>query len=268
MELVAAQSHDDRFDRRANEQHEQDHAAIETLRRAMQHDGGHQTEEKRGRDERPDAQSERGDPGRRPHRATTAQVRVREGAQHEARALDDHEPDRAPPRRGRDAKPFARQLGDVDAVDACHYAEPPYFGHAQMTSGGTASNVPTTRPHGVKINMIKPTAVPSAAGKDQIVGPGSSMRRTGVASRALVNRSSRRSRASPVTTGRSSGRAGSQLGSRLITTGMSAKLPGGGGELVAHSSVSAPHGSLPARGPVKRLTIRFATVTRTPRARI
>src|ERR1700689_5015819 len=47
----------------------------------------------------------------------------------------------------------------------------------------------------------------------------------------------------------SSGCFRSHSGRRLLTTGILAKSYSGGGELVAHSSVHASHGSLPAASP-------------------
>src|SRR5215471_9835013 len=49
----------------------------------------------------------------------------------------------------------------------------------------------------------------------------------------------------------SSGCFRSQSGRRLFTTGVVAKLYGGGGELVVHSRVHASQGSLPASLPLK-----------------
>src|SRR5947207_723109 len=66
-----------------------------------------------------------------------------------------------------------------------------------------------------------------------------------------VIRISGRSVLRPVTTGISSPYA--HKPSRLVMTGVSTKLYGGGGDVVAHSSVSAPHGFGPASSP--RLTL-------------
>src|SRR5262245_22780687 len=49
----------------------------------------------------------------------------------------------------------------------------------------------------------------------------------------------------------SSGCLRSQSGRRLLTTGIAAKLYGGGGDVVDHSSVHASHGSFPAGLPLK-----------------
>ena len=61
----------------------------------------------------------------------------------------------------------------------------------------------------------------------------------------------------------------SQSGRRLRTTGIVAKFSGGGGEVVAHSSVKASHGSLAALAFVKPIVlIQFTMKTITPRARV
>src|ERR1700677_3313404 len=66
-----------------------------------------------------------------------------------------------------------------------------------------------------------------------------------------------------------SGSAGclrSHSGRRLLTTGSSAKLYSGGGELVAHSKVQASHGSFPAICPFRRERMILKTKTSNPRA--
>src|SRR5271169_533693 len=62
----------------------------------------------------------------------------------------------------------------------------------------------------------------------------------------------------------SSGCLRSQSGRRLLTTGVTAKLYSGGGEVVDHSSVHASHGSFPAGSPFKSDQARLATNTSTP----
>src|SRR5438445_1217841 len=57
----------------------------------------------------------------------------------------------------------------------------------------------------------------------------------------------------------SSGCLRSQSGRRLRTVGMVSKLYGDGGEVVAHSSVQASHGSSPAGAPFLRETRMFQT---------
>src|SRR5262249_13776510 len=63
----------------------------------------------------------------------------------------------------------------------------------------------------------------------------------------------------------SSGCFRSHSGRRLETVGTTAKLYGGGGEVVAHSSVQASHGSLPAGPPPPRATTTFTPSGATPR---
>src|SRR5690606_2217207 len=58
----------------------------------------------------------------------------------------------------------------------------------------------------------------------------------------------------------------SRSGSRLRTVGMYAKLYGAGGDVVAHSSVYAPHGLSPAGAPRRQLRSRFHAKTSTPAA--
>src|SRR5690606_11183353 len=53
---------------------------------------------------------------------------------------------------------------------------------------------------------------------------------------------------------------------RLRTVGIRAKLYGGGGDVVAHSSVYAPHGFSPAGTPRRQLRNRFHAKTRTAAA--
>ena len=76
---------------------------------------------------------------------------------------------------------------------------------------------PTTRPHGVKIRVMKVIAVATAARRGQIVGIGCRCRLSGSASSMLVTRTSRTSVRRPATTGRSAGLV--QSGSRLSTSG-------------------------------------------------
>src|SRR5581483_1460781 len=65
----------------------------------------------------------------------------------------------------------------------------------------------------------------------------------------------------------SSGCFRSQSGRALRTGGWVMKFHGGGGDVVAHSSVQASQGSLPARSPVRseRNTLTRKTSTPTPR---
>src|SRR5579871_2291691 len=60
----------------------------------------------------------------------------------------------------------------------------------------------------------------------------------------------------------SSGCFRSQSGRRLRTVGIVSKLYEGGGDVVAHSSVQASHGSSPAGAPVFREKSRFHTKIR------
>src|SRR5271166_6794240 len=62
----------------------------------------------------------------------------------------------------------------------------------------------------------------------------------------------------------SSGCFKSHSGRRLRTTGIFAKLYSGGGEVVAHSSVQASQGSLPAGFPLKYDQTEFTTQNRMP----
>src|SRR5260221_2728257 len=64
----------------------------------------------------------------------------------------------------------------------------------------------------------------------------------------------------------SSGCLRSQSGRRLFTSGITAKLYAGGGELVVHSKVQASQGSFPAILPLKKDQIRFAAKTNMPAA--
>src|SRR5205823_2555130 len=57
----------------------------------------------------------------------------------------------------------------------------------------------------------------------------------------------------------SSGCFRSHSGRRLVVTGTVSKLYGGGGEVVAHSSVQASHGSSPAGAPCRSDTRMFTT---------
>ena len=56
----------------------------------------------------------------------------------------------------------------------------------------------------------------------------------------------------------------SRSGRALVIGGMRSKFHAGGGELAYHSSVSASHGSCPARLPVRAVLITFATNTSMP----
>src|SRR5205814_6072047 len=60
----------------------------------------------------------------------------------------------------------------------------------------------------------------------------------------------------------------SQSGRRPVTAEMLAKFSGGGGDVVAHSSVNASHGSSPAISPERRLRTRFTKKTTIATARI
>src|SRR4051794_17655970 len=80
-----------------------------------------------------------------------------------------------------------------------------------------------------------------------IDGPGARWRYTGAVVITAVTSKSGSSVRSPVTTGTSSSYAHNP--SRSVTTGVSTKLYGGGGDVVSHSSVSAPHGLAPASSP-------------------
>src|SRR5256886_8217198 len=266
VQLEDAQEDHDRFDHERDEEPPENDAAIQGSGGAIQNQRRYETHQQGGHHHRTATEIGGRRSRRRPRRAAPAEVHIRSGAKQQARPFDYHEAQRSPPGGRRHREAFARQAGRVDGARMWHQDEPPCFGHPQTNSGGSIKTVPTTMPHGVKMAMMSPMPVATAAGSVQIVGPGSSMRRLAVASSAVVNRTSRRAGSRPVTTGRSA--AGSQFGSRLSTTGRSAKFPGGGGDVVAHSSVSAPHGLSPAARPVNRLTIRFATVRRTPSARM
>src|SRR5207248_11226777 len=60
----------------------------------------------------------------------------------------------------------------------------------------------------------------------------------------------------------------SQFGYALRTVGMTGKLYGGGGDVVAHSSVPPKNGSGPAGAPRKRLQTRFAKISSSPAVRM
>ena len=53
-----------------------------------------------------------------------------------------------------------------------------------------------------------------------------------------------------------------------VTTGITSKFSGGGGELVCHSSVAAPHGLRPAGFPSHSDGIRYSAGSKYPAARI
>src|SRR5262249_55566228 len=59
----------------------------------------------------------------------------------------------------------------------------------------------------------------------------------------------------------------SQSGWRLSTSGIAAKLNSGVGDPVAHSRLSAPHGSGPATLPLRRETKKFQSVRPVPIAK-
>src|SRR5262249_34883394 len=95
------------------------------------------------------------------------------------------------------------------------------------------------------------------------------VRGTGDDRQQRSRRSSEGGRAQPRTGGegrhRSSARRRlrSRSGRALVTYGTVSKLCGGGGEVVYHSSVSASHGSLPARTPFRRTWARQMLITKT-----
>src|SRR5437588_10867433 len=60
----------------------------------------------------------------------------------------------------------------------------------------------------------------------------------------------------------------SHSGWRLATTGIDAKLYSGGGDVVAHSSVSASHGSGPAGFPRQRAWNQLSSVMPVPSAKL
>src|SRR5947207_12574061 len=79
-----------------------------------------------------------------------------------------------------------------------------------------------------------------------------------MASSTVVTRPSRISTESPLTYVAPSV-SGFQSGSRALTTGILTKLNGGGGDVVPHSSVGAPHGLAGAGFPFHRLQKMFTT---------
>src|SRR3954465_5134954 len=129
------------------------------------------------------------------------------------------------------------------------------FGQNHPTSGKATSAPPQMIAHGVKMDAMNVIAVAIAVKNGQIDGSGELSRKSAFASETVLTISSRLSTSSPVTTGRVSRSA--QRGSRLVTKGMRPELWGGGGELVAHSSVPASHGLSPAGAPLRRETITF-----------
>src|SRR3954464_11311519 len=106
---------------------------------------------------------------------------------------------------------------------------------------------PNSTAQGEKIEEIKKTAVAQAAMNRDKLAAGVGSRRSGVAATTVVTSISLSSTRRPVTTGSSP--AASHKGVRLSTTGMWAKLYGGGGESVAHSRLAAPHGFAGAIAP-------------------
>src|SRR5437764_11730431 len=99
---------------------------------------------------------------------------------------------------------------------------------------------PNSTAHGEKIDETNRTPTATAAMNGHRLAAGIGSRRSGVAATTVVSSISFSSTRSPVTTG--SAPSASHKGVRLSTTGMCAKLYGGGGEEVAHSRVDAPHG--------------------------
>src|SRR3954447_15873468 len=68
----------------------------------------------------------------------------------------------------------------------------------------------------------------------------------------------------PWSRGNPSRSSGSQFGYGLVTLGMTAKLYGGGGDVVVHSSVPPWNGSGPAGTPRRRLQNRLAKIISRP----
>src|SRR4051812_45411125 len=116
-------------------------------------------------------------------------------------------------------------------------------GQNQPISATAIGGVPQTTDQGVKIEPMKKMVVAIAVSSGQMLGSGEASRVCGSASASELNSTSRRSMLRPAATGSSPPLAHS--GSRWLTTGTREKLYGGGGELVAHSSVDAPQGLSP-----------------------
>src|SRR5207253_6025109 len=128
-------------------------------------------------------------------------------------------------------------LGDLLSHDSSSGVP---FGQNQPIKAMATGIEPHTTAHGLKIDQISMIVVAMAAQNGQIEFRGEASRASGLADASVVTTTSRRSVRNPVATGRISRVSQSRLDPR--TTGMRAKLYGGAGEDVAHSSVAAFHG--------------------------
>ena len=197
----------------------------------------------------------RRDIGERPLRIDLDEVEVGPDREREAHALERAEPERAPPHRHAGAPGVGRQGRDVldDALRPHSSSSFEPFGQNQPTSAIATGIDPHTTAQGVKIEPTKRTETAIAASSGQIDGSGELSRMSARASVTVVTTSWRSSTARPPTTG--SAWRSAHSGSRLVTSGMRVKFCGGGGEVVAHSSVPAPQGLSPATSPWRALVI-------------
>jgi hypothetical protein len=145
-----------------------------------------------------------------------------------------------------------RQRGDVqnDAVFHDSSSGVP-FGQNQPIKAIATGIDPQITAQGEKIDQISMIEVAIADQNGQTESRGEDSLASGKASTTLVTKSSRRSVRKPAAVERSL--TSSDSGFRERTTGMRLKLYGGGGEVVAHSSVEAPQGFGPAAGPDRKL---------------
>src|ERR1051326_4821159 len=95
--------------------------------------------------------------------------------------------------------------------------------------------------------------VARAVQKGQMDGAGEDSSMSGSASVSVLTITSRRSPRIPAITGISS--RWRHRGERLVTMGIRLKFCGGGGDVVAHSRVSASQGLSPAGAPAIRLRL-------------
>src|SRR5689334_14208498 len=150
----------------------------------------------------------------------------------------------------------------------------PVFQAHQMrpTRPHTTPSTPTSA--ALMSSPTKNNAIPTAATNGTYVSCGISITASGCelspstkgVSRSIVPTAPRLRSAGSSSDSTTGGGCSSHSGCRLVTIGISAKLNSGGGEVVAHSSESAFHGSSPARGPRFTLQTKLISVSSTPTA--
>src|SRR3954470_3248326 len=166
----------------------------------------------------------------------------------------------APPGAALRAETASRQFIDAADDGLLHSSSSLLpVGQNQPISATAIGGVPQTTAHGVKIEPIKNIVVAIAVSSGQMLGSGDASRVCGSAPATELSSTSRRSTLRPATTRRLP--ASAHSGSRCVTTGIREKLYGGGGELVAHSSVEAPQGLSTASSPRRRLRITLTIST-------